>query len=230
MVPELLKTLNPSTFLDSSRQIKTMSTQVNEPESGSVVERVRSNDKDIVDLQDTPEPVPCEFCGSFRYWSGIKFGDSILWMHNPECCTCPEGVASYEKAKAQQQAEEEAERKAKEARKLDQRIRRIIGESGMGDRFLRRTFDTFEITDNNRRAAAIARRYAESFETLLPKKGQSEPGRNGLFIAGPDRNRQDPYGSCNCKSSYRTRPASYLHDHDRLAGAHQTYILHGRHR
>ena len=65
------------------------------------------------------------------------------------------------------------------------RIKRIVGESGMGDRFLRRTFSTFQLTDDNKRAAAAARRYAEGFDAMLPQSGRQEPGRNGLFIAGP---------------------------------------------
>ena len=65
------------------------------------------------------------------------------------------------------------------------RIKRIVGESGMGDRFLRRTFSTFQLTDDNKRAAAAARRYAEGFDAMLPQPGRQEPGRNGLFIAGP---------------------------------------------
>ena len=32
---------------------------------------------------------------------------------------------------------------------------------------------------------AVAKRYADSFDRLLPIQGQPEPGRNGLFIAGP---------------------------------------------
>ena len=55
----------------------------------------------------------------------------------------------------------------------------------MGDRFLRRTFSTFQLTDDNKRAAAAARRYAEGFDAMLPQPGRQEPGRNGLFIAGP---------------------------------------------
>ena len=47
------------------------------------------------------------------------------------------------------------------------RIKRIVGESGMGDRFLRRTFSTFQLTDDNKRAAAAARRYAEGFDANL---------------------------------------------------------------
>lgn len=54
----------------------------------------------------------------------------------------------------------------------------------MGERFLRRTFQNLVITDNNRKAITAAQRYAEGFEQLLPKSGQPEPGRNGLFISG----------------------------------------------
>ena len=112
-----------------------------------------------------------------RYHKGFKFGDRIIWPpYGAERCTCPQAVKAYE---------EEARRKAEAERKMRERINRIIGESGMGDRFLRRTFDTFQLTDDNRRAAAAARRYADSFDTLLPQPGAPEPGRNGLFIAGP---------------------------------------------
>ncbi|MFR7893393.1 MAG: ATP-binding protein [Dysosmobacter sp.] len=80
---------------------------------------------------------------------------------------------------------EAAAAKAEEEKKMRERIKRIVGESGMGDRFLRRTFSTFQLTDDNKRAAAAARRYAEGFDAMLPQPGRQEPGRNGLFIAGP---------------------------------------------
>lgn len=66
-------------------------------------------------------------------------------------------------------------------RRLREKIKRIVGESGMGDRFLRRTFETFQITEDNSRAAAAGRRFAENFDSLLPKQDQPEPGRNGLL-------------------------------------------------
>ncbi len=132
-----------------------------------------------------PPPAPCEYCGAMRYTKGINFGSRVIWMPFLERCTCPEAVAAYEKAEAERLAKEEAERKAEEARRLNERIRKIVGESGMGERFLRRTFDTFQITEENQGAARTAKRYADSFAELLPKRGQPEPGRNGLFIAGP---------------------------------------------
>jgi len=133
-----------------------------------------------------PDPATCEYCGKIRPVKGFRFGKKIFWApYGPERCTCDAAVAAYEKAEAERKAKEEAERKAEEERRLKERIRKIIGESGMGERFLRRTFDTFEITEQNRKAAATAKRYADAFETLLPSPGSPEPGRNSLFIAGP---------------------------------------------
>lgn len=109
----------------------------------------------MADLPGTPKPVACEFCGAPRHTKGFPFGDRIWWApYGPERCTCPDAVAAFEKAEAERKAKEEAERKAEEDRKLRDKIQRIVGESGMGDRFLRRTFSTFQITDSNQKAAA----------------------------------------------------------------------------
>jgi DNA replication protein DnaC len=118
-----------------------------------------------------------------RYTKGEWLGNfwGIYWNTEPEPCTCPEA----EKVEAARLAKLEVERKAEEARKLNERIREIIGESGMGERFLRRTFETFQITKENQKAADKAKRYADSFNDLIPKQGQPDPGRNGLFIVGP---------------------------------------------
>lgn len=133
-----------------------------------------------------PEAVSCEYCGAPRYTKGIYLGHRVMWMpYGPERCDCKESVAAYEKAETERLAKEEAERKATEAFMLRERIRKIIGESGMGDRFLRRTFETFEVTKENQKAYTMAKKYADSFQNLMPKRGQPEPGRNGLFIAGP---------------------------------------------
>ena len=133
-----------------------------------------------------PEAIPCEYCGAMRYTKGINFGSRIMWMpYGPERCTCPEAVAAYEKAEAERLEKEEAECKEAEALRLKERIKKIIGESGIGDRFLRRTFETFEETKENQKAYTMAKKYADSFENLMPKRGMPEPGRNGLFIAGP---------------------------------------------
>ena len=148
---------------------------------------VMSSDPDVAGRPDTPAPVPCPYCGRIRYTQGIRIGpERILWApYGAERCTCPEAVAEHEKEEAARKAQEEADRRAEEDRRQRERIRKVVGESGMGDRFRRRTFETFQITQENQKVAKTARRFAEAFETLLPAAGVSEPGRNGLFIAGP---------------------------------------------
>lgn len=145
-----------------------------------------SNDPAYAGKPGTPEPVTCEYCGAPRYYKGFKLDSTIIWApYGAERCTCPEAVEAHKREEADRKARKEAEEKAEQDHRLHLRIKKIVGESGMGERFLRRTFATFEITDTNRKAAAAAQRYAENFDALLPKAGQPEPGRNGLFISGP---------------------------------------------
>lgn len=101
-----------------------------------------------------------------------------------EPCTCPEGLAENERQKAEARAAKAAEEQAKKDRELQERIKRIIGESGMGERFQRRTFETFKVDDNNRKAHTAALEYVNGFEQMLPRADAPEPGKNGLFICG----------------------------------------------
>ena len=64
------------------------------------------------------------------------------------------------------------------------RVERVIGDSGMGERFLRRTFETFNPTPANRGVLAAALEYARTFDEKLPRRDGPDPGKNGLFIAG----------------------------------------------
>lgn len=132
-----------------------------------------------------PDPVPCKYCGKPRLTRGFKFGERIMWApYGPERCDCPEAVAEYEQEKAEREAKEKAEREAKEAEEMRLRVRRIIGDSGMNARFLRRTFDTFQPTRDSQKAFRVCKTYADAFREKLPKNNP-EPGRNGLFITGP---------------------------------------------
>lgn len=126
----------------------------------------------------------CEYCGALRYHKGIRLGPRILWPpYGAERCTCPQAEEDYRRAREAREAQEAARRQEEENRRQRERIERLIGESGMGERFRRRTFESFRETAENSRPLAAARKYAERFEELLP--GTREPGRNGLFIAGP---------------------------------------------
>lgn len=146
---------------------------------------VYSNDPDMADLE-APDPVACEFCGAPRYTKGMRMAGRIFWMpYGPEPCTCPEAVKEQEAKKA---AAEEAERQRQQAeadRKMQERVKKIIGDSGINARFLQRTFNTFDITKENAKAAKAAKTYADTFSLKIPGPKNPEPGRNGLFITGP---------------------------------------------
>jgi len=162
-----------------------MKTMDEEPEESRVFWNITSDDPQAAAF-NPPEPVPCEYCGAMRHTGGISLGSRIIWApYGPERCTCPEAVAAYEKEKAEVGAAEAARLKAEEDRKMRERVQHIVGESGMGSRFLRRTFATFQITPGNKRAHKAAKTYADTFVSMLPSRQNPEPGRNGLFITGP---------------------------------------------
>lgn len=136
-------------------------------------------------IHNPPPPVPCEYCGKMRYTEGFFLLGKIKWnMLGPKRCDCPEAVAAYEKEKAEREAKERAERDAEAARLMRIRVSQIIGDSGMHARFLRRNFDTFQVTQENQRALMVCKRYADTFREKLPST-DTDPGRNGLFITGP---------------------------------------------
>lgn len=146
---------------------------------------VWSNQPEYAGKPGTPEPVICEYCGAERHTKGVVFLGMIKWMpYGAERCTCQGAVSAFERAEAERKAKEEAE--ARELREM--RLRLKVAEaqrgSGMGARFQRRTFDTFVVTEENKRAAQIAGAYVTDFDKMLPSD-DNDPGRNGLFIAGP---------------------------------------------
>ena len=135
---------------------------------------------------DPPKPVPCQYCGSLRYTRAFEFGDRIIWdPAGPQRCTCPEALADYEKQLADEKATEEARIRAEQEQQMRERVARIIKDSGITARFLQRTFDTFQITNSNRKAFTVCKEYADTFEKKRPGTNNPDPGRNGLFITGP---------------------------------------------
>jgi len=165
---------------------------VRRPSQASAWHKAEANDLYILSNDpaaegfDPPEPVPCEYCGKLRYTQGYRFDETrIFWKPTgPERCDCPEAVAAYEREKAEREAKERARREEEEAQQMRDRVRRIIGDSGMNARFLNRTFSTFQPTAENQRALRACKSYADTFRDKLPAQG-TEPGRNGLFITGP---------------------------------------------
>ena len=145
-----------------------------------------SNDPSVAGLPDTPKPVICEFCKAERYTEGYNlFGAQIMWIGGAKPCTCPQGIEQYERGIAEIEAARQAEEKAQVARKMREYVSKIIGESGMGERFLQRTFQSFVTeTPELKRVKNAAQSYARIFDTQLPKRGEPLPGRNGFIISG----------------------------------------------
>lgn len=114
----------------------------------------------------------------------------MLWSPSPERCTCPEAAAYWEQHDREAAEAKAAEERQKKAAAMQARIDKLISDSGIRGRFQNRTFDRWQVTQQNRRAFNTCKRYADSFELMLPTKGQggkiAPPAkeRNGLFIIG----------------------------------------------
>lgn len=135
-------------------------------------------------LMEEPEPIVCEFCGALRRRPKKMIGEYAFYPPIYEPCSCSEGKAAYEREQEEQRKRQEAEAREKEQARQMERIKLLIGQSGMGARFLRRTFETFTVDNTNRQAYTAARDFADNFDKMLPRKGTPEPGKNGLFICG----------------------------------------------
>jgi DNA replication protein DnaC len=146
--------------------------------------------------EEPPEPKNCEYCGKALFHIGIvsplQEKRVFTWMKEPEHCDCEKAQAYWAKVEAERIAAEEEKKRQEEADRIQRRINKLIRDSGIRGRFLNRTFERFEIDEYNRRAYEVAKRYADTFPAMLPKKlkdgsGSIQPPdieRNGLFITG----------------------------------------------
>lgn len=129
---------------------------------------------------ETPPPAPeaCPHCGKTLYWTGLRHDGVVkVWLYL-ERCDCAAAVAEREKREREYQAEQKAKEIEAANRRKMLRIERLIGKSGMGARFQRRTFETY-ICFTAEQSARLkeCKEYADNFDTYL------EDG-TGLFIAG----------------------------------------------
>lgn len=132
---------------------------------------------------EPPEPVRCEYCGAFRYFTGFPLGDRVLWSIYPDPCICEGAMAAASERERLRKEAEAAAKQAEREKRMAEKVQRITKHSGMNTRFLRRTFATFTQTPENAKAYAMAKRYADGFANLLPRNNP-DPGRNGLIISG----------------------------------------------
>lgn len=146
---------------------------------GMVGARIMSDDPGLEGLEGVPEPVICECCGKVNAVEGFVMPSRIIWAPYGARCDCEGSKKKRAEEEKLRKASEEAEKKLKAAELEKRRIESLIGQSGMGERFLRRTFETFEVNDANRKAFEYAKNFAEHFDKL-----GSLQSRNGLFFSG----------------------------------------------
>lgn len=141
--------------------------------------RLTSNDHRAAE-HNPPDPVPCEFCGALRYTEGLTFSSNrVIWLPVPQACQCAEAQAAKAAKEAEEKAREIEEQKALVRAREIARIEKIVGTSGLGERFKRRTFETFQQEPDNQAAYNVAKSYADNFEKVAKKE------KNGIVFAGP---------------------------------------------
>lgn len=140
----------------------------------------RSDDPDIIasGAQFPPMEI-CRHCGKPIPWEGWSFGTYLQLYPNVPICDC---IGAQEEEKARQEAEEAERKRQIEQRKAEafaEKIRQIMADSGMDDKFHLRTFETFEMTGDNGEAFMACKAYAQHFEQIKHEE------KNGLYIYGP---------------------------------------------
>lgn len=145
-------------------------------------ELVSSREVATLDAPEPPRPATCEFCGTTLYWIGVCVNGRVGNWLALEHCNCQEAVRKHRREREESQRKQDAEYLAKQKERQRQaqvaRIEKIIGQSGMGERFRRRTFDSFQCqNEEQRKKVEKARAYARDFDRHL------EAG-TGIFFAG----------------------------------------------
>ena len=131
-------------------------------------------------LGPVPEPEICQFCGKKLHHKGLMHPlkkDSIAIWLKPDRCQCEGAKAYWEEYDKEQEriAREKAE--AEDRAKMQAKVERLLGKSGIKKRFLTRTFENFTVDKVNRKAYETAKAYADNFQDFK-EKGE------GLYFVG----------------------------------------------
>ena len=123
-------------------------------------------------LSEIPEPQVCEYCGSVREYRCPVVGGRIRAILPPEPCSCTKAVEERNyKAQEEKRIQGEIERN-RSMQEMKEKIEKLLSDSGIKERFKQRTFETFiATTEQEKRAKAVAQRYAENFLTTVAQKG-----------------------------------------------------------
>ncbi|MCL1994650.1 MAG: ATP-binding protein [Defluviitaleaceae bacterium] len=123
-----------------------------------------------------PSIINCEFCDKERLTLGFSYFSGVVWKPSgAESCSCDSGRKKYEQEQLNLATIRLAQEKEEQEYALQQRVTRVISQSGMAKKFLKCTFENYVAVDGSKKAIKTAALgYAKNFT------GQTE----GLFIHG----------------------------------------------
>lgn len=121
----------------------------------------------IVKCGERPKPIECPYCHNKANYTPLlhPFEERTIarWL-KPKDCQCKESIK--QKQLEMKRLEEEAKRQREEEalKKRQQEIDRLFNMSKLGERFKKRTFDTFIVDEENNKAYETAKRFVNNFE------------------------------------------------------------------
>lgn len=146
-------------------------------------ETVLSNDP-RVQRMNPPAPVKCKFCGQIRYTTGLVLAPNEIWWSpaGAEICKCEQAQKEYQAEKAQREKAEAEKKQREQQAERNAYLKSLIEQSGLGRRFILRTFENFKPNASNQKALQFALGYVKNFNTLNNNAQSAE--KNSLYIAG----------------------------------------------
>lgn len=105
-------------------------------------------------------------------------GEIFMWQPFTPRCDCEQATAYWQEYDRQQAEQKEAEAEAKRRKTMQEKIDRLLGQSGIKKRFQQRTFPNFRCdTPGRKKNYSIAKEYADNFEYHRARG-------DGLYIEG----------------------------------------------
>lgn len=120
----------------------------------------------------------CEFCGAELIQKTWIYDNATRYLPVYEDCTCSEFQAEKAKLEEWARKQQEHERKLELEQRKQDKIKRLLGSSGMSLRAMNCKFEGYQVTLHNQEAVKICNDYVQNFSEIKNQK------RNGLFLVG----------------------------------------------
>lgn len=121
----------------------------------------------------------CEFCGQELKQIYIEHNGVKRYTPGYYTCECEQAQAAKAKEKEEKAKADAEEKRLIREQNFANKIKRLIGESGMSARALSCRFDGLQVNFNNAEALKKCNEFVKTFT------GEPQSKKNGLIIAGP---------------------------------------------